>query len=1011
VTTPTSTPTFTDAAVRVDVPLGHRVVVIGDLCLACTPTPVSRAAVTELAGRLIAWEGPGICIVAGNLLSSGEASGDDAFAAHEQFLPTVTSFLSQPERRFIVLPGWRDPSIASAPPGLLLAARGVEFAPMVALSCITSTGVERVLVAAGDHPVTEERDGEATVARPWLSGIDRLASSSERSDFVTARVLYRQLHRFVWVPPLVAVAALIGLAISPVFSAISHLVRRNGSVLRVVDRVHAASWPNRVAIALGVVIAIEVLVGLLASLIARRLAASDFATLDPGTDEVRLCGLDRRSAARQLLREGWRGLIISGNLAAELHHRDAGFLASPGTCGEVIELRRARLGLPAVPIATYQFAAVELETGWGLSVRLKRASVDLPGTTSLERLVSRTPVVKGYKAVGDLEVMTVASWPSGRIWPQAPSVAVSRRRTRRIRRLVATAIVVSGLVDLLVAVAPPLRGRLLSISQVLPVGVSQAAGALVAITGIALLMVARGVLRGQRRPWLVAVLLLSGSTVLHVVHAASLGGELFTVTALVLAVTEWRSFTGATDRGSLRSGLTVLIVGVLCALTMAFIATELSARRAELPHPGTLIAALAERLVGITTIALPDAVADWVTPVIVTLGFSIIIATLYLLTRPVVDRRRHDDGGPQREEEMQRARDLVARHGRGTLDYFALRDDKQFFFSRDSVVAYAVFGGICIASPDPIGPIAERNEVLQDFFAFADTRGWGVGVVGAAEEWLPRYLAAGMRSIYIGDEAVVDIQNFSLAGNKMKGLRQAASRVSRDGYTAHFIRPAACSPEEIAELVPLLTANRKGAEEKGFSMMLGRMFHPDDRDLLLTVVRDGSGRAVAMCQFVPSSAINGYSLDLMRRDLGNHPNGLLDFALCATIEELKTKGATGLSLNFAVLRSALAADGQITLAQRVERWALLRLSGYLQIESLWKFNDKYQPTWQPRYIVYDSPELFLPSVISFLRAESVSDVPVLGRLFSSKKRSSAVVIGQGGAEIEGDSVAESAQSI
>ncbi|MEI6701676.1 MAG: phosphatidylglycerol lysyltransferase domain-containing protein, partial [Actinomycetota bacterium] len=104
---------------------------------------------------------------------------------------------------------------------------------------------------------------------------------------------------------------------------------------------------------------------------------------------------------------------------------------------------------------------------------------------------------------------------------------------------------------------------------------------------------------------------------------------------------------------------------------------------------------------------------------------------------------------------MERARDIVARHGRGTLDYFALRDDKQFFFSQDSLVAYAVFGGICIASPDPIGPPAERQRVIEDFWAFADSKGWGFGVVGAAEEWLPIYIAAGMRSVYIGDEAVV----------------------------------------------------------------------------------------------------------------------------------------------------------------------------------------------------------------------------------------------------------------
>ena len=37
-----------------------------------------------------------------------------------------------------------------------------------------------------------------------------------------------------------------------------------------------------------------------------------------------------------------------------------------------------------------------------------------------------------------------------------------------------------------------------------------------------------------------------------------------------------------------------------------------------------------------------------------------------------------------------RARDIVRRHGISTLDYFALRSDKKWFFHRDSLVAYAV---------------------------------------------------------------------------------------------------------------------------------------------------------------------------------------------------------------------------------------------------------------------------------------------------------------------------------
>ena len=70
-----------------------------------------------------------------------------------------------------------------------------------------------------------------------------------------------------------------------------------------------------------------------------------------------------------------------------------------------------------------------------------------------------------------------------------------------------------------------------------------------------------------------------------------------------------------------------------------------------------------------------------------------------------------------------------------------------------------------------------------------DRNGWGLGVMGASEEWLPTYQASGMRFLYIGDEAVVDPREFSLEGGKMKGLRQAVNRVARYGYTVALPRP------------------------------------------------------------------------------------------------------------------------------------------------------------------------------------------------------------------------------
>jgi lysylphosphatidylglycerol synthetase-like protein (DUF2156 family) len=240
-----------------------------------------------------------------------------------------------------------------------------------------------------------------------------------------------------------------------------------------------------------------------------------------------------------------------------------------------------------------------------------------------------------------------------------------------------------------------------------------------------------------------------------------------------------------------------------------------------------------------------------------------------------------------------------------------------------------------------------------------------------------------MHNIYLGDEAVVKVQPFTLAGGEMKGLRQAFNRIKKHGYTATFHDPAHLDSALSEELTALMGMSRQGEHERGFSMMLGRVFDPRDTGLLLTVVRGPDGAAAAMCQFVPAPGISGYSLDLMRRDPSDHPNGLVDFALCSTIEHLRDEGYEGLSLNFAALRSTLSGDKGDGTVQRAERWFLKRLSNFAQIESLWRFNAKYEPEWLPRYVVFDTAEHLVPVVMAILRAESLWEIPVLGRLLAA----------------------------
>ena len=333
----------------------------------------------------------------------------------------------------------------------------------------------------------------------------------------------------------------------------------------------------------------------------------------------------------------------------------------------------------------------------------------------------------------------------------------------------------AGLLDFFSALTPPLEQRLHAVTRLVPLAVPQVAAAGVAVAGIALLVLARGIRRGGRDAYRAALLLLGGSVVLHIVKGVDL--EEAAVAGLVglYLLAHRRAFT--VERGS-RARLASLRIaaGVAAVVASSALAVEAAtaARGHRLPWP-TALAAVAERLVGITTVDLPARIDQFISPAILAVGLFGVVAVPLALMWP---RRGPRSSGTERDH----ARHLVEKWGAGTLDAFALRADKEFFFSGSSVVAYAVHLGVCLVSPDPIGPLRERDEVWEAFRHFADRHGWAVAVLGAGEDWLPLYRSSGMRDLYVGDEAIVDVRRFSLEGGRRKGLRHAVNRLARAGY-------------------------------------------------------------------------------------------------------------------------------------------------------------------------------------------------------------------------------------
>ena len=528
----------------------------------------------------------------------------------------------------------------------------------------------------------------------------------------------------------------------------------------------------------------------------------------------------------------------------------------------------------------------------------------------------------------------------------------------------------AGLVNLLSALTPPLHGRLLSVLDVVPLLVPRTAAALVALLALALLLLTRGILRGQRRAWAAALGILLVSAVLHLVKGVDVEEALASAATAGYLVRNRAAFGAPADRPSMWRGLAGIALGASVVVVGAVTAIE-AFTRPRLAITSAILAAV-DRLVGFATPSLPDRLNDFLSPSLLAAGFGLTAYAGWVLLRPLVARR-----GTARE--LAAARHIVLEHGGDTLSYFALRDDKRWFFHGSSVVAYAVLNGVCLVSPDPAGPARERDAVWRAFREHADGNGWSVAVLGATEEWLPVYRAGGMRDVYIGDEAVVDCASFSLDGGRNKGLRQAVNRIANHGYRVAFFDPAEVPADVRPKLRRLLAESRQGQAERGFSMTLGRMFDPADRGLLLAVAFGPDGEPAALCQWVPCAAIGGWSLDVMRRSLGDHPNGLTDFLVVETIRKVHADGGAAVALNFATMRAVLAGEAGDGVGRRLQRWALERLSDSVQIDSLRKYNEKFHPAWHRRYAVYDAPEHFVSSLTAVARAEAVTELPLVGR--------------------------------
>ena len=528
-----------------------------------------------------------------------------------------------------------------------------------------------------------------------------------------------------------------------------------------------------------------------------------------------------------------------------------------------------------------------------------------------------------------------------------------------------------GLLDILSNTIRPFKASATRLKNYAPLFINSTAFATSVFTGIALIIIARSLIRRKKRARNIAIAILAINFISDLFRYYRHPGQLILSAGLLLALIIWRKdFYAVSDPTTRLAPFIGFLYSVAIAVLSGFFIIYF--RHGDQLKSGNsfwdVFLTVLEGLVGITGPAkfTSDRITDTVGITLATLGLFTLIIPLWLFFRRVE---------PQPKETTEE-RDLILkliRHDsdQDSLGYFATRSDKSIIWTdnKKAGIAYRVQNGVMLASGDPFGEYSLWPDAIEKFLAEAKLHAWTPAVMGASdlggEVWVEH---ADMLAIDIGDEAIIVVKDFTLEGRPMANVRQMVNRIKRKGYSTWSKRWHELTNDEKNELKILVKKWRYGVAERGFSMSMDRFGELEDADCLVTAAVL-EGKIKGFLYFVPWCD-DRISLDRMMREKNIDP-GVSELIIADTVEYARGHGITHISLNFAAFRSLFERAEKISAGPivRTTRNIIRFLSNWFQVESLYRFNAKFQPEWRTRYVLYPKQKDLVSVAWAALRAE------------------------------------------
>jgi phosphatidylglycerol lysyltransferase len=511
---------------------------------------------------------------------------------------------------------------------------------------------------------------------------------------------------------------------------------------------------------------------------------------------------------------------------------------------------------------------------------------------------------------------------------RSPAAPVGRAVVGLAPHLLAAFTAVVAIMLLVSGVTPATDQATELLAMHVPLLLVEASHFLSSIAGVAMLFVARALLRRLDAAWWAAVVLTLAALVLALPKGLAVDESLVLGSLMAVLLLSRKQFTRKASLLAVPfSGGWLLAMVVVCVAVTAllfFVYRDVAYANQlwwQFEFDGNAPRSL-RAMVGVSILAL--------------------VLALRQLLRPPAPPLPLPSA-----EELARAQEILRRQPSADAA-LALTGDKPLLFSEkgDAFVMFGRQGKSWVALFDPVGPREAWPELVWRFLERARESGARGCFYQVRPDALPLYLDAGLRLFKLGEYAWVPLAGFSLQGKRRGNLRNGVNRSEREGLSFSLVER-----EEVAALLPELRAvsdawlDKHNTAEKRFSV--GAF---DDAYIVrnpVAVVRR-EGRIIAFASLLVTDLQQEVSIDLMRQ-LEDAPNGTMDFLFCKLMLHFAQAGYARFGLGMAPL-SGMAGHALAPRWHRIGRLLFAHGEHFYNFRGLRAFKEKFDPQWEARYL-------------------------------------------------------------